>query len=59
MSSKVFEKYIGKECSIHTIDNYVSGKIVSVIDQWIEVETTEAIELVNTEFIEKIEIPSK
>lgn len=59
MSSEVFKKYIGKDCLINTIDNYVKGKIVSITDQWMEVETTKAIEIVNTEFIEKIEIPIK
>ncbi|WP_353893241.1 hypothetical protein PRVXH_002657 [Proteinivorax hydrogeniformans] len=58
MSHKIMEKYIGRMCLIYTLDNHVQGMIKSIEGSWLEVECGKhkKIELVNVEFVEKIEI---
>jgi len=58
MTNELLNKYIGKNCLITTgsFGTNVKGKIISVNDNWIEVETKKGIELVNAEFIQSIKI---
>jgi uncharacterized protein DUF6897 len=58
MTNEIVNKYIGKNCKISTgsYGTTVVGKIVNVIENWIEVETKKGIELVNAEFIQSIKI---
>ncbi|MDR5658420.1 hypothetical protein RH915_02850 [Serpentinicella sp. ANB-PHB4] len=60
MTHEVIKKYIGKICEVHTLDQYVEGKITTVDDKWMEVEVEEkkskSLELVNLDFVEKISV---
>lgn len=62
MTNEILKKYIGKNCLISsgTLGTNVSGKIVDVNDNWIEVEVKGGNELINAEFVQSIkEIPIK
>ncbi len=59
MNNELLKKYIGEKCNINTLDQFVSGKIISLNGNWMEVELegkVRKIELVNVEFIQKIAI---
>lgn len=60
MTPDVIKKYVGKICEVHTLDQYVEGKIISVHDNWMEVEVdgkkSKSLELVNLNFVEKISV---
>ncbi|WP_350343623.1 hypothetical protein PRVXT_002935 [Proteinivorax tanatarense] len=58
MAHKLMEKYIGHKCLIYTIDNHIEGTIKSLEGNWLEVECgkKKKIEIVNIEFVEKIDV---
>jgi len=58
MSNEFIGKYKGKRCKIVTgaMGNTVTGEIVEVRENWIEVETRKGKELINTDFIQSIRI---
>jgi len=54
-----FKRHIGRRCQITTIlDKKISGMISRVDGNWIEIETRKGVELVNTEFIERLNVIS-
>lgn len=61
MSNETIKKYVGALCSISSgaYASVVTGKIITVTDNWIEVETKKGIELVNAEFVQNIKILTK
>lgn len=58
MASEVIKKYIGRNCKISTgtYGTNITGKIIDVNENWIEVETKKGIELINAEFVQSIKI---
>lgn len=62
MTNEVIAKYIGKSCLIST-GSYgvsVSGTIVAVNENWIEVETKKGrAELVNADYVQSVRILEK
>ena len=56
MSKEVFKNLMGKNCLIYSIDQYSEGKITEINDNWLKIETKKNIEIINIEFIEKIEV---
>lgn len=58
MTNELISKYIGKGCKISTgsYGTTVVGRIISINENWIEVETKKGIELINAEFIQSIKI---
>ena len=58
MINEVIKKYIGKNCKISTgpYGTNVTGKIVEINENWIEVETRKGMELINAEFIQSIKV---
>jgi len=58
MTNELIKKYIGKECKISTgsFGTNVEGKILDVIENWLEVDTRKGKELINAEFIQNIKI---
>ena len=60
MNGNLIKKYVGKKCEIHTLDQYVEGKVLSLDENWLEVRVEtkkeKKTEIVNTNFIEKISI---
>jgi hypothetical protein len=61
MTSEMISKYIGKNCYISTgtFGINIGGKIISVNENWIEVETKKGNELINAEFVQSIKINLK
>ena len=60
MTNELIKKYIGKTCVISTgnFNNSVTGELIEVNDNWLEVETKKGKELINAEFIQSIKIKS-
>ena len=57
MSGEIFKKNIGRQCQINTLlEKKISGKIIGVRDNWVEIETKKEVETINIEFIEKFTI---
>jgi len=58
MDNEVLKKYIGKNCKISTgsYGSTVSGRILDIKDNWIEVETRKGIEIINAEFVQTLKI---
>lgn len=58
MSNEIIKKYIGKKCDISTgtFGINVVGKIISVDENWIEVELKKGNELINAEFVQSIKV---
>lgn len=61
MINEVIKKYIGKSCQLSTgtFGVNVVGKIISVDENWIEIETKKGNELINSEFIQIIKVLKK
>lgn len=51
--SELIKKYIGIECIISSgsMDGSIKGKILTVMDNWIEVETKKGLQIINTDYI--------
>jgi hypothetical protein len=57
MTNEVIRKYIGSTCTISSGSfAAVTGKIIEVNENWIEVETKKGRELVNADYIQSIKI---
>ena len=57
MSSEAFKKHIGRRCQITTIlEKKVSGTIIGVKDNWVEIETKNYVETINIEFVERFSL---
>lgn len=53
MTNELIEKLIGKVCTITTgsFGTAVVGKVISVTDNWIEIETKKRSQLINADFV--------
>ncbi|MBN2259736.1 MAG: hypothetical protein JW702_04290 [Clostridiales bacterium] len=60
MTNELIEICIGKKCQIYTgsFGISVTGKIVRLFDNWIEIKTKKGTELINIEFVQNIKIKS-
>lgn len=60
MANELINKNIGKKCQISTgtFGINLTGKIININENWIEVETKKGHELINLEFIQSIKIKS-
>lgn len=58
MTNELIKKYMGKNCLISTgsLGTNVTGKLIEVNENWLEVETKKGKELINAEFIQSIKI---
>jgi preprotein translocase subunit YajC len=58
MTNEVIKKYIGKYCKISTgsFGTNLTGQIIDVNENWLEVETNKGKELINADFIQSIKI---
>ena len=58
MMNEVIQKYLGKTCKISSgsFGTNVTGKLINVKGNWIEVETKKGNQLVNADFIQNIQI---
>ncbi|MFZ7121326.1 MAG: DUF6897 domain-containing protein [Eubacteriaceae bacterium] len=58
MTNDLIKKYIGKTCKISTgsYGSVLSGEIISVNENWIEISTKKGMEVINAEFIHSIKI---
>ena len=58
MTNELLQKYVGKRCKISagSYGSSVKGMILTVVDNWIEVETRQGQELVNAEFVQNITV---
>lgn len=57
MSIEAFKRNIGRNCQITTmIERKVTGRIIGVESNWIEIETKGNTEFINAEFIERFRI---
>ncbi len=57
VSIDAFKKNMGRECQITTmLEKKVTGKIVGVAGNWVEVATKNETEFINAEFIERFRI---
>ncbi len=58
MVNELIKKYIGKSCKISggSFGTSITGKILQVHENWIEVETKKGVELVNAEFVQSIKV---
>ena len=58
MTNDVIKKYIGKNCRISTgsFGTNITGKILDVNENWIEVETKKGNELINAEYVQSIKV---
>ena len=58
MTNDVIKKYIGKNCRISTgsFGTNITGKILDVNENWIEVETRKGNELINAEYVQSIKV---
>lgn len=53
---EMLEKYIGKECLIYTVSSstQVAGTIISVKDNWVEIDNKGTVESVNADYIIRV-----
>ncbi|MDF2593526.1 MAG: hypothetical protein K0S75_2992, partial [Clostridia bacterium] len=58
MTNDMIKKYIGKSCKISTgsFGTSITGKIIDVNENWIEVETKKGNELINAEYVQSIKV---
>ena len=57
MSVEVFKRNIGRNCQITTmIERKVTGRIIGVEGNWVEIETKGNTEFINAEFMERFRI---
>lgn len=61
MTNELLKSYIGRNCFMYmgSFGTNVAGKILSVNENWVEVESKKGIELVNAEFVQSIKIIDK
>ncbi len=58
MTNELLKAYITKKCKLSSgsMENSLTGVLRSLNENWLEVETSNGIQLVNTDFIQKIKI---
>ncbi len=58
MTNEMLRKYVGKQCKIYqrSFGTNVTGKILDINENWIEVETTNGTQLINADFVQNIKI---
>lgn len=58
MTNEIIKKNIGNNCKISTgsFGTSVTGKIIDIKENWIEIETKKGYELINADFIQSIKI---
>ena len=58
MTNELLSKHIGKKCKISTgsYGSNVTGRILEIKDNWIEVETYKGLELINAEFVQNVKV---
>ncbi len=58
MTNEIIQNCIGKQCYISSgsFGTNVTGKVIHVNENWIEVETKKGKELINAEFVQRIKI---
>jgi len=58
MTNELVKKYIGQSCHINSgsFGTNVKGKIVEVNENWLEIQTKQGNQLINTDFIQNIKI---
>ena len=58
MTNKLIKKYLGKKCKVYSgsFGTSVKGKLKELEDNWLEVETSKGLELVNIDFIQNIKV---
>jgi len=58
MTNEMIAKYVGRNCYITTgtMGVSVTGKIIEVNENWIEVETRKGVEILNLDFIQNIKL---
>lgn len=58
MTNEILIKVIGKFCKISTgsLGTNVTGKVIDIKDNWLEVETRKGIEMINADFIQSIKV---
>ncbi|WP_461204957.1 DUF6897 domain-containing protein [Clostridium sp. DL1XJH146] len=58
MTNEILQKYIGTTCTISTgsFGTALVGEIITINENWIEVQTKKGIELINAEFVQSIKI---
>ena len=54
MKNNALLKFVGRQCEINTSDNYYDGVILSVEDDWLEIDEDGEITLINTYHIEAV-----
>lgn len=61
MTNELLKKYIGKNCLISTgsFGTSITGKILEVNENWVEVETKKDVELINVEYVQNIKIVNR
>ena len=48
---EILERYLGKDCVIHTLNDQVSGTITQISDGWILVDNGKNVSAVNAEYV--------
>lgn len=58
MTNELIGKYVGRDCYITTgtMGVSVTGKIIEVRENWIEVQTKKGVEILNLDFIQNIKL---
>ena len=58
MTNELIGKYVGRDCYITTgtMGVSVTGKIIEVRENWIEVQTRKGVEILNLDFIQHIRL---
>lgn len=58
MTNELLSKHIGKKCKVSTgsYGSTVTGRILEVRDNWIEVETSRGLQLINAEFVQNVKV---
>ncbi len=58
MNQELIQRQVGKECvlSSGSYGRTVRGRIVSVVDNWIEVETARGTEILNADYVQYLKI---
>lgn len=61
MTNEIIKKYIGSKVRLSTVSYGINieGKIIQLVENWIEVETKKGTELINSEYIQNIKILTK
>lgn len=58
MTNEMIKNYVGKNCKISSgsFGTTVTGEIINVNDNWIEIQTKKGKELINADFVQNIKI---